>query len=74
MSTAGVLQLLACVQEALAAAGPPQMPSWMDQIIQAVSARCTAIATLSVGDLDERDLPSPSELDEAAHVGIRGRR
>jgi hypothetical protein len=32
----------------------------------------SAIATLSVGDLDERDLPSPSELEAAAHVSVGG--
>ena len=75
MSTGGVLQLLACVQEALAEAGPPQLTDlWMDEIIQAVSGRCTAIAALSVGELDARELLSPSELDgmDAGTAGMGG--
>ena len=70
MSTrGGVLQLLACVQDTLAEADAPLVASWMESVVQSINARCTAIATLSVGELDERDLPSPTEVDETAHVG-----
>ena len=65
-------QFTGWVQAALAEAAPPQSEMWLDSTLQAVSARCTAIATLSVGDLDERDLPSPSELEAAAHVSVGG--